>query len=98
MGESGRIHVVSVGLSACDAAHHAELARRFLKYHKIEAVPLALESSAEPANVILEQVRRLGAGLLVMGAYGQPVLGEFFVGSATRTLLNGVPVPIFCYH
>ena len=58
----------------------------------------ALSSSAPPEEVILEQVRCLNAGLLVMGAYGQPVLREFFIGSVTRTLLNESPVPIFCFH
>ena len=36
--------------------------------------------------------------MLVMGAYGQPVLREFFIGSVTRTMLRGVRVPIFCFH
>jgi nucleotide-binding universal stress UspA family protein len=48
--------------------------------------------------MILEKVRRRGAGLLVMGAYGQPVLREFFVGSVTRTALGECPVPLFLYH
>ena len=42
--------------------------------------------------------RRLKAGLLVMGAYGQPVLREFFLGSVTRTILEESPVPLFLYH
>ena len=51
-----------------------------------------------PAEVILEQVRRLKAGLLVMGAYGQPALREFFLGSVTRKVLEESPVPLFLYH
>jgi nucleotide-binding universal stress UspA family protein len=48
--------------------------------------------------VIQEHVRSLGAALLVMGAYGQPVLLEFFVGSVTRTMLQASPVPLFLFH
>jgi nucleotide-binding universal stress UspA family protein len=33
-----------------------------------------------------------------MGAYGQPVLREFFVGSVTRTALGECPIPLFLYH
>ena len=57
-----------------------------------------LESSAPPAKVILEQIGRLNAGLLVMGAYGQPGLREFFLGSVTRTLLQETPVPLLLFH
>ena len=73
-------------------------ASKFLSDHQIESVPHAFTSSASPAEVILEQVRRLNAGLLVMGAYGQPVLREFFLGSVTRTVLEKSPVPLFLYH
>ena len=41
---------------------------------------------------------RLGAGLLVMGAYGQPSLREFIVGSVTRTILRESPVPVFLFY
>jgi nucleotide-binding universal stress UspA family protein len=98
LGASGQVHIVSVDTSATEAAQHAERARQFLAYHQIEAVPVALGSSVGPARVILEQVRRLGAGLLVMGAYGQPTLREFFIGSVTRTMLENSPVPVFLFH
>lgn len=57
-----------------------------------------LQSSAEAGKLIQEQVRRLKAGLLVMGAYGQPTLLEFFLGSVTRTILEESPVPVFLFH
>ena len=57
-----------------------------------------MDSGHPPAEVILETVRMVDAGLLVMGAYGQPVLREFFLGSATRTMLEKSPVPVFLYH
>jgi nucleotide-binding universal stress UspA family protein len=33
-----------------------------------------------------------------MGAYGQPVLREFLLGSVTRTLLAHSPIPLFLDH
>jgi nucleotide-binding universal stress UspA family protein len=98
LGESGQVHLVSVAPSAALATRQLERARQFLHYHKIEAVPVALGSTADPAAVILEQVKKLGAGMLVMGAYGQPTLREFFVGSVTRTLLAESTVPLFLSH
>ena len=50
------------------------------------------------AGVILDQVRRLNADLLVMGTYGQPIFREFFIGSVTATILKESHVPVFCFH
>ena len=98
LGESGRVDIISVGSRAAEAAQHADRAREFLGFHGIDAAPCVLESAASPAKVILEQSGRLGAGLLVMGAYGQATLREFIVGSVTRTVLSESPVPVFCFH
>jgi nucleotide-binding universal stress UspA family protein len=98
LGGSGQIHVLSVCADAITTTEHAQRASRFLKRHDIDASVLALPSSDPPEEVILQQVRRLNAGLLVMGAYGQPVLREFFVGSVTRKMLEQSPAPLFLYH
>lgn len=93
-----RVHVVSVAGQQSEATRHAERAADFLRFHEIDAQFHALASSAAPAEAILETVRRLNAGLLVMGAYGQPTLREFFLGSATRTVLKECPTPLFLDH
>jgi len=98
LGQSSKVYVLSVSPHSRDAVEHTDRARRFFGYHKIEAIPLALESSVDPATVILEQVGLLGAGLVVMGAYGQPTLREFFVGSVTQRMLTECPVPLFLFH
>jgi nucleotide-binding universal stress UspA family protein len=98
IGESGRVHVLTMDSNTLDASRHSERALKYLRSHKIEAVSHVLPASSDPANTILEQVRHVDAGLLVMGAYGQPVLREFFVGSVTRTMLAQCPVPVLCYH
>jgi nucleotide-binding universal stress UspA family protein len=98
LAESGRVHIVSVSARAEEASRLAERACEVLSEHQIEAVPHAIESTDSQAKVILEQVRTLGAGMLIMGAYGKPVLREFFLGSVTLTALNECPVPLFLYH
>jgi nucleotide-binding universal stress UspA family protein len=52
-------------------------------------------TSQRIGKAILEHTSRLNASLFVMGAYGQPALREFFLGSVTRTLLEEASVPLF---
>jgi nucleotide-binding universal stress UspA family protein len=98
LGLSRRVHVVSVAEQHQDAAQHCERAVGFLRLHGIEATAHPVETTVPPAEAILHKACYFEAGLLVMGAYGQPVLREFFLGSVTRTVLQESSVPVFCYH
>ena len=97
LGCGAKVHVVTVG-DRRYATRNAERAIVFLASHGIDATHEVVVTSQPPAESIIEKVESLDAGLLVMGAYGQPVLREFFIGSVTRTVLNESPVPIFCFH
>jgi nucleotide-binding universal stress UspA family protein len=92
------VHVVTVDPEAKSAALVAERAIDYLRLHGISARPHPAATTAAPAEAILKAVHDLGADLLVMGAYGQPVLKDFFLGSATRSLLRESQVPIFLFH
>jgi nucleotide-binding universal stress UspA family protein len=94
----GPVHIISVAADPSEATRRAEQARHFLGLHRVQATAHAMTSAAPAAPIILGEARRLGAGLLVMGAYGQPVLREFFLGSVTRSLLAECPIPMFLYH
>lgn len=98
LGGTARVHVVSVDADPAEATRRAEHARQFLALHGVQAMAHAMTSAAPPAVVLLDEARHLGAGLLVMGAYGQPVLREFFLGSATRSLLAECTIPMFLFH
>ncbi len=93
------VHVVSVNESYVEAIRRGERAIDFLGAHDIEAFnhPILL-TKGSTAESLLEQVRELDACFLVMGAYGQPTLREFVLGSVTRSLLKDCQVPIFLYH
>jgi nucleotide-binding universal stress UspA family protein len=94
-----RVHVVNAASSGRKAAvRTADRAIAFLRAHEITATPHILESARDPAQSILKKAETLDAGLLVMGAYGQPALREFFVGSFTRSILKESPIPVFCFH
>jgi nucleotide-binding universal stress UspA family protein len=93
-----KVHIVSVATARAVAAGAADQAVAFLRLHQVDAVPHPIESHESPATVILEQADRIGAGLVVMGAYGEPVLREFFLGSVSRTILKESKVPVFLAH
>lgn len=93
-----RVHIVSVAADHAEAARAADQAIAFLRLHQIDAAPHPIESSGAPADILLEQVELLNAGLIVMGAYGEPVLREFFLGSVSRTILEESRVPVLLAH
>ncbi|HVZ08759.1 universal stress protein [Rhodopila sp.] len=49
-------------------------------------------------DVLREQVRAIGADLLVMGAYGHSRLRELILGGATRSVLLDAAVPVLLQH
>jgi nucleotide-binding universal stress UspA family protein len=93
-----KVHVVSVDHEADIASKHARLAVHFFRHHRIEAEARPIASRASVADVLLEQVEQLQAGLLVMGAFGQSNMAEFFFGSVTQKIISETQVPLFLYH
>jgi nucleotide-binding universal stress UspA family protein len=93
-----KVHIVSVAAARAESARAADQAIAFLRLHQVDAIPHPIESHESPSGVILDQADRLGAGLIVMGAYGEPVLREFFLGSVSRNILEESRVPVFLAH
>ncbi|MBX6312971.1 MAG: universal stress protein [Isosphaeraceae bacterium] len=98
LGQGQTVHIISVDPDAGVAAGLAERACAFLRCHEIEAQAHPIAHHGMAAGPILDRVRQLGAGLLVMGAYGKPTLREFFLGTVTRNVLKDSPVPVFLFH
>lgn len=92
------VHVVSVFPEHLQAARCGSRAVDFLDFHQIQARLHAIGSTEPAAEVILKQARERGAGLIVMGAYGQPGWKELLFGSVTRTVLRDSRVPLFLYQ
>jgi nucleotide-binding universal stress UspA family protein len=84
--------------SHVESAKTTDRAVEFLGFHGVRAKAQQIASTESPGKVILDEVARQDAGLLVMGAYGQPRITEFLVGSTTRTALDECPVPVLLYH
>ena len=98
LGQGRPVHVVSVADSKKEAERCSKRAVEFLRLHRVEAEACPVESVQSPVEVILDSIEMVDAGLLVMGAYGQPVLRDFFLGSVTRGLLEKCHVPMFLFH
>ena len=72
---------------------------RALKLHGVKVEAASLASRGEDAgNVLLNQARNLGAGLLIIGAYGRSRLSEFILGGVTRTALRHMKCPVLLSH
>jgi nucleotide-binding universal stress UspA family protein len=54
----------------------------------------ALLIEGPPAEKIAEEARRLGCGLIVVGAHQRGLLGKWLHGSTSRELLQDAPCPV----
>jgi nucleotide-binding universal stress UspA family protein len=79
-------------LPGADVAH-------YLAHHGTNVEVIRIDGDhREVGAVLLDQVARLGADLLVMGAYGHSRLREIVLGGATETVLERAVVPVLMSH
>lgn len=50
------------------------------------------------ATLLQEQATTIGAGLLIMGAFGHSRAREFILGGATRGVLDELRLPVLLSH
>ncbi|WP_183030114.1 universal stress protein [Altericroceibacterium spongiae] len=85
------------GSSDYDVA--AEAAQTFLSHHGIASQVTKLEDTSKSvATDLNEFTQSKGAGLIVMGAFGQSRLRQRVFGGVTREMLSNVQVPLFLCH
>jgi nucleotide-binding universal stress UspA family protein len=92
---------VSVASVEDDGAAAWEMASRgveILRGLGVEASPRNLVSTLAIADALLQERARLGARMMVMGAYARSRLTELVWGSITRALLDKTPVPLYLHH
>ena len=79
--------------------HGAKAAVRYLARHGIAAETLHATASDEKAgDTILARARKVGADLVVMGAYGRPRMAELILGGATRAVLRNGSIAVLMSH
>ena len=91
------VHVVSVDRSQQKAENSCRVAVAFLRRHAVDAQAHPISSGGKPTQVLIETADRLGARLVVMGAYGHQGLRTVFFGSTTRQMLDQCRFPLFVY-
>jgi nucleotide-binding universal stress UspA family protein len=86
------VHVVMAGPNDDNHRRHREWINGLLPDATLHELP------GQPAQVVQEVVSRVGAQLLVMGAYGHSALRNFFVGSTTTGLMQSCQVPVLLFR
>jgi nucleotide-binding universal stress UspA family protein len=95
LSHAEQVHVL-IGVRG--AAPHAAMPRILLE-HGIPAKLLALPIGSEPfGQTLLGATRRLGADMLVMGAYAHSPLRELILGGVTRYMLEHADLPVLMRH
>jgi nucleotide-binding universal stress UspA family protein len=98
LAQGRTIHVTSMDDDGEQAWEMASRGVELLHEHSITAKPRSLVSTLSIADALLDLRRKLGAGLLVSGAYARWRLSEMIWGSVTRALIDKTPVPLFLHH
>jgi nucleotide-binding universal stress UspA family protein len=76
-----------------------DLAARYLARHGVESEIVQQKPvDGSISEAIRKSAAELGAGLIVMGAYGHSRLREFLLGGVTRDLVMDSNIPLFLGH
>jgi len=93
------VHVVAVAAEEAEANEIAERGAGFFRSHGVEVAVHGLAVDGDVAAAILNTVEDIGAGILVMGAFGpRGFLDRLLGASVTKQLIRASHVPIFVHH
>ncbi len=93
-----RVEVVTIGQDGPGAASADDLVG-YLGAHGIKASASNIHELSGPAGkMILNHGQKIGAELIVMGAYTHSRVRELFLGGATREALRAANVPVLLTH
>jgi len=92
------LHLASVGADPASCDTNLQQVQQYLSMHGLGGERHALATSEPPEDALLSAAARVGADLIVMGAYGHRGWREAILGSCTTGLLATSPVPLFIYH
>ena len=100
MGLTGgrKIKVLSVNKVLSRAQANCEEAGSYLESHGMEFETLPIQSTQRPRDFILAYLKTNTPDVMIMGAYGDSLLKEFFYGSLTEKIIENSPVPLFICH
>lgn len=98
LAKGRKLQIITFDDNSGTAIAASENARIFLQRHGLASDVRVEPLSSDPGSQILSEVARVSAGMIVMGSFGRNFIQEFFFGSATLSVLNQLPVPVFLDH
>jgi nucleotide-binding universal stress UspA family protein len=98
LGKDRPIHVASVGDDGATAFELAVVGCELLREQGIKSQPHSVVSVLSIAEAILMQRQKLGASMIVSGAYAHSRLSHLIWGSVTQELLDKTQVPLFLHQ
>ncbi len=90
------VHLVTIGDRVC--IYPPDGAARYLSRHGVKCELVVRPTGDSVAGALLDAALEFSAGAIVMGGYGHSRLREFFLGGATREMLETSRVPLLFGH
>lgn len=99
LGHAKRVVIISVSENGVVGADDVERLATSLKRHHPNVETMFLESGAmQVSEALLLHAYRVGAGLLVMGAYSRARLRELIFGGVTESVLQACELSVLMAH
>lgn len=97
--EADRVSIIRAQGREGDETRLADLAG-YLRWHGIVANELSVKVSADKTagEAILEEVDRIDASMLLMGAYTHSRIRQFLLGGVTREVIAKARIPVLMTH
>lgn len=91
-----RVTILAVG----KGEPHGATAEELTDYYRLRGIRAEIDrfEARKPGAALLERSREIGAGLLVMGAYGQSHERETLFGGNTQTVVDKAEIPVVMAH
>jgi len=98
LARSRNVYVASVEDSGEQAWMMATAGVKILADLNVAAEPRNIVSAHSSVEALASFSRKLGAGLIVMGAFAHNRIAHLFHGSVTRGLVESTPIPLYLQH
>ncbi|MDV7339254.1 universal stress protein [Terasakiella sp. A23] len=92
------VHVITADTSATPAAEGDEL-KRYLSWHGISAKSVFFSPAGKSVGeALLEESKKQGADMMVMGGYSHSRMRELILGGVTRDVIQMSDIPVIMGH
>lgn len=99
IGAAAKVLLVSVEEHGAPVDKSCDRLREMLSWHNPNVSVVRLEVNKQPpVELLLAEVAKSGAGLLVMGGYGHSRLREAVFGGFTQRVLEAAAIPVLMTH